>query len=107
MKPDTSTAMHQLIAQVRAAIPFNAPQSRVCTGACEGCSQKLMDFLEGELDDWERRLTSGERPGLADLSRQARVSRKVHGVLERNGLIGGAADPLSVGLQSHAPPSGS
>ena len=93
MKPDTSTAMRQLIAQVRAAIPFDAPQSRVCNGACEGCSQKLMDFLEGELDDWERRLASGARPGLADLSRLARVSRKVHGVLERNGLVGGVAEP--------------
>ena len=92
MKPDTSTAMRHLIAQVRAAIPFDAPQSRVCTGNCEGCSQKLLDFLEGELDDWERRLASGERPGLADLSRLARISRKVHGVLERNGLVEGAAD---------------
>jgi hypothetical protein len=92
MKPDTRTAMGRLLAQVRAAIPFEAPQSRVCTGACDGCSRKLLDFLEGELDDWERRLAAGESPTLGDLSRLARTSRKVYAVLERNGLVGGTPD---------------
>ncbi|WP_295391405.1 hypothetical protein [uncultured Thiodictyon sp.] len=91
-KPDTNTAMCGLIAQVRTAIPFEAPQSRVCTGACDGCSRKLLDFLEGELDDWERRLAAGEAPRLGDLSRLARTSRKVYAVLERNGLVGSAPD---------------
>lgn len=92
MKPDTSTAMCRLIAQVRAAIPFAAPQSRVCTGACDGCSRKLLDFLESELDDWERRLAAGERPSLGDVSRLAQTSRKVYAVLERNGLVKAAPD---------------
>ena len=89
MKPDTRTAMGRLIAQIRAAIPFEDAQSRVCTGACDGCSRKLLDFLEGELEDWERRLAAGHSPKLGDVSRLARTSRKVYAVLERNGLVRG------------------
>ena len=79
--------MRRLIAQIRAAIPFEDPRSRACTGACDACSRKLLDFLEGELDDWERRLAAGESPNLGEVSRLARTSRKVYGVLERNGLV--------------------
>jgi hypothetical protein len=87
MKPDTSTAMRQLIAQVRAAIPFDAPEARVCTGTCDGCSMKLLDFLDAELQDWAGRLAGGERPTLGDVSGLARTSRKVYAVLARNGLV--------------------
>jgi hypothetical protein len=79
--------MRDLIRQVRAALPFDAPESRVCSGACEGCSRKLLDFLERELEDWETRLDQGEKPGLSDLSRLIGISRKVRRVLARNGLI--------------------
>jgi hypothetical protein len=48
---------------------------------------KLLDYLESELDLWERRLDEGERPGLAELSRLARTSRKVHKVLLKNNLL--------------------
>jgi len=88
MKPDTQTAMRQLIAQVRDAVPFDAPEDQVCSGPCDGCSMKLLAFLESELEGWERRLDQGERPNFGDLSRLAKVSRKVYGVLERNGLVG-------------------
>jgi hypothetical protein len=53
MKPDAPTAMRQLITQIRETLPFDAPQARVCQGPCEGCSMKLLDYLETELDDWE------------------------------------------------------
>lgn len=79
--------MHQLIDQVREAMPFDAPQAQVCTGPCEGCSLKLLSFLDSELQGWERRLADGERPNLGDLSRLASTSRKIYGVLERNGLV--------------------
>lgn len=90
VKPNTRTAMWLLIDQVREAIPFAAPEAQVCVGTCEGCSMKLMTFLEGELEDWTRRLEAGERPSLGDLSRLARTSRKVYAILERNGLVGAA-----------------
>ncbi len=87
MKPDVAAAMRQLIAQVRAAIPFDLPEAQLCTGVCHGCAMKLLDFLDTHLADWEARLDGGERPGLADLSRLASTSRKVHAVLRKNGLI--------------------
>ena len=79
--------MRDLIRQARATLPFGASEAQVCTGVCQGCSRKLLDFLESELDDWERRLDAGERPGLGDLSRLMQTSRKVRRILIRNGLI--------------------
>ncbi|WP_296805183.1 hypothetical protein [Thiocapsa sp.] len=93
MKPDTRTALRQLIEQVRAAIPFEAAQARACSGDCSGCSQKLLDYLEGELAAWEQRLAEGERPSLADLSRLAKTARKIHRVLVRNGNLSEDAEP--------------
>jgi len=87
VKPDTSTAMRQLIGEVRRAMPFDLPAARVCEGPCDGCSMKLLDYLEAELDSWEQRLDQGERPGLAELSRLAKTARRVHRVLEKNGLL--------------------
>lgn len=83
--------MRQLIAQVRAVVPFDDPRARACGGSCDGCSLKLIEFLDAELADWEARLDAGERPGLAELSRLARISRRIYGVLERNGVVDGAA----------------
>jgi hypothetical protein len=87
MKPDTRTAMHQLIAQVREALPFDAPASRACAGECQGCSLKLLEYLDGELCGWEQRLEIGDTPNLGDLSRLAKASRKVYNALEKNGLL--------------------
>jgi hypothetical protein len=86
-KPDPSTAMRLLIEQVRAAMPFDVPRARLCDGRCDGCSQKLLDWLEQELDGWQARLAAGEQPRLGDVDRLARSSRKVHAVLVRNGLV--------------------
>ncbi|NCA69008.1 MAG: hypothetical protein EOM91_02690 [Sphingobacteriia bacterium] len=91
--------MRLLIEQVRAAIPFEAPLAQICLGGCEGCSYKLMSFLETELADWEGRLDHGERPTLADLARLARTARKVHAILERNGLVS-SLDPPTRGMAS-------
>ncbi len=87
MKPDISTAMRQLIEQIREALPFDAPEAQVCQGPCEGCSMKLLDYLDMELQDWEQRLAQGEKPGLADYSKLAKTGQRVHRVLEKNGLL--------------------
>jgi hypothetical protein len=79
--------MRHLIAEVRSAIPFDAPETQVCSGACDGCSVKLLEYLDDRLKDWEARLDAGERPGLKELSRLARTSRKVHAALARNGIV--------------------
>lgn len=91
-KPDSATAMRLLIAEVRNAIPFDMSEAQVCAGECDGCSLKLLEFLGSELEGWEARLDAGERPGLKELSRLAKTSRKVHGVLARNGLVPPAAE---------------
>jgi hypothetical protein len=87
MKPDAATAMRELIIQVRQTLPFDLPEARVCDGPCKGCSLKLLDFLEQELEEWEQRLDDGEKPGLAELSRLAKTSRRIHSVLLKNGLL--------------------
>lgn len=48
---------------------------------------KLLNYLESELDDWESRLAAGERPGLVDLSRLIRSSRKIARALHKAGLM--------------------
>jgi len=79
--------MHALIAQVRETLPFDAPATQVCSGDCQGCSLKLLDYLDGELRGWEQRLEAGETPNFGNLSRLARTSRKVYVALQQNGLI--------------------
>ncbi len=87
MKPDSATALRRLIADIRARFPFDRPQAQLCAGPCQGCSMKLLAFLDTELDGWQARLDDGERIGLAELSRLMRVSRKVAMALEKGGLM--------------------
>ena len=87
LKPDTRTAMGLLIRRIRETLPLDAPEARICTGACDGCSLKLLEYLDGELQEWESRLAAGERPNFGDLAGLARTARKIHRVLARNGAI--------------------
>ena len=91
--------MGLLIGQIREAIPFGAREAQVCNGACNGCSLKLMDYLDTELQDLEHRLAEGERPNLGDLSRLAPTARKIHTVLARNGMV----EPAPAGEGRHPP----
>jgi hypothetical protein len=86
VKPDTATAMVKLIAQIREAMPFDLRSEQICTDSCDGCSMKLLAFLETELDGWERRLQDGERPNFGDLNKLAKTSKKIYRVLQKNGL---------------------
>ena len=86
-KPDTRTAMRRLIEQIRTAIPFDLTDDQICGDNCEGCSGKLLFYLETELDTWESKLADGIAPTLGDLDRLAKQGRKIHRVLQRNGLL--------------------
>jgi hypothetical protein len=86
-KPDTQTAMRQLIEQIRITLPFNLSDEERCGDSCQGCSSKLLIYLETELDEWEVKLDQGIVPGFADLSRLAGQAKKIAAVLKRNGLI--------------------
>jgi hypothetical protein len=87
MKPDSATAMRNLIAQVRLTIPFGMPEAQMCLDGCQGCSRKLLEFLESELDSWERRLDDGEIPDFGDLNALVKTSKKIYTVLNNNGLV--------------------
>jgi hypothetical protein len=89
MKPSVDIAMRGLIQRIRAELPFDLPEAQICNGPCQGCSLKLLGFLESELDDWQERLAQGGKPGLAELSQLMRTSRKVGRVLEKAGVNGG------------------
>lgn len=86
-RPPVAEAMRTAIREIRRRLPFDVPPTELCTGDCQGCSLKLLEFLDGELLHWEQRLDSGERPGLNDLSRLIATARKVERVLSRNGLV--------------------
>ncbi|MEJ2591825.1 MAG: hypothetical protein P8178_10555 [Candidatus Thiodiazotropha sp.] len=86
-KPDTRTAMRHLIGQIREAIPFDLSTDEICGDSCQGCSSKLLIYLESELDAWEIRLGDGVIPNFGDLDRLAKQSRKVYRALEANGLF--------------------
>ncbi|MGD2118285.1 MAG: hypothetical protein PVG66_08000 [Chromatiales bacterium] len=83
--------MHNLIQQVRQVIPFDLPEARVCSPhgeSCIGCPQKLLEYLEMELDNWQDRLQQGEVPNFGDLDKLAKSSKKIHAIMVKNGLIG-------------------
>jgi hypothetical protein len=87
MKPDVAEAMAQLIGQIRLRFPFGRADTQLCAGPCQGCSLKLLGYLETELDAWEARLGAGERPGLAEFSQLLRTARKIGRVLDKSGLM--------------------
>ncbi|MBK8188275.1 MAG: hypothetical protein IPK77_14040 [Cellvibrio sp.] len=87
-KPDTRTAMLQLIEQIRSSIPFDElDDSRVCTGKCVGCAKKLLEYLEQEIISWEYSLNQGDHPSLGDVNKLARSAKKIYKVLQANNLL--------------------
>ncbi len=86
-KPKTEDAMRSLIQEVREIIPFGVSEAEMCSGACRGCSKKLLNFLEFELDDWSQRLNNGEIPSLGELNSLAKTCKKIHAALDKSGLV--------------------
>jgi hypothetical protein len=88
MKPDTFTAMRQLIDDIRHHIPFDLPEAYTCSSDdCNGCSMKLLEYLDLELLDWERRLREGVKPNFGDINRLAKTAKKIYRVLDKHGLV--------------------
>ncbi len=87
MKPGTIQAMKNLIIQIREAIPFDTPTSKLCAGPCRGCPKKLLEFLDCELEYWEERLEYGDTPTLGDINTLAKRSKKIYYSLDKNGII--------------------
>jgi len=89
MKPSTTEAMQQLIKQLRQVIPFELAMDDVCNDDCRGCSVKLLEYLQSEIDSWEYRLQQQQIPDFRDLTRLQRSGRKIYATMQRNGLING------------------
>lgn len=87
MKPDTSTAMQNIIDEVREVMPFDAGEAKLCSDFCQGCSLKLLGFLETELEDWEQKLQDGVQPNFGDINRMSKTCKKVYTILQKNGLV--------------------
>jgi hypothetical protein len=87
MKPDTVLAMQNLIKQIKSAIPFDPGKTDACTDCCKGCSVKLIDFLEVEIEDLEYRLVNDEAPNFKDINKLAKTAKKIYRVLINNDLI--------------------
>ena len=79
--------MRQLIEQIRSTLPFDLSEEDRCGDSCKGCSNKLLIYLETELDEWEMKLAEGVVPGFADLSHLIKQGRKIARVLQHNGLM--------------------
>ena len=87
MKPSCHNAMQSLLAQIRRTLPFELDPSQLCNGPCQGCPKKLLEFIDMELCEWEQRLAVGEEPTFGDLHKLAKRAKKIHRVLDNNGLI--------------------
>lgn len=86
-KPSTGIAMRLLISEIRHQVPFNVPQATLCLGPCEGCSKKLIEYLDDQLCDWQGKLEQGITPNLGEIQTLAKRARKIRQVLVKNGFI--------------------
>lgn len=94
MKPRANIAMANLIKEARERIPFNLPLTGFCEGRCDECPEKLLEFLDMELEDWDSRLKRGVVPDLGEVSALAKSCREVYSLLEKKGLV-----PAESGLE--------
>ncbi len=90
MKPDTKTAMQDLIKQAREKIPFNLSFEGNCEGRCDECPFKLLEFLDIDLSHWEFRLKRGNIPNLGDVHTLARECKEIYAILQNKGFIKGS-----------------
>ncbi|MFK5894295.1 MAG: hypothetical protein QM504_13820 [Pseudomonadota bacterium] len=86
-KPDISKAMQQLINTVREKIPFESVEANICTGQCNKCSVKVLEFLDSELEGWQYRLKNGETPNFGDINQLGKTSKKVYRILAKNNFV--------------------
>lgn len=88
VKPDPKTAMENLIREARKRLPFGMSFDGHCEGRCDECPEKLLEFLDMTLCDWEARLRNGIAPTLGELHELGRECREVHDILQKKGVPG-------------------
>lgn len=83
-KPNTKTAMQQLIAQIQQAVPLNLNEAQMCQGECLGCSKKMLEMLDAEISYWQY---TDAIPSLKDLKNLENIGRRTYKILKRNQLV--------------------
>ncbi|MCG9965165.1 MAG: hypothetical protein ACRDCT_02835 [Shewanella sp.] len=83
-KPNTKTAIQQLIAQIQQAIPLNLNEAQMCQGECLGCSKKMLEMLDAEISYWQY---TDAIPSLKDLKNLENIGRRTYKILKRNQLV--------------------
>jgi len=83
-KPNTKTAIQQLIAQIQQAIPLNLNEAQMCQGECLGCSKKMLEMLDAEISYWQY---TDAIPSLKDLKNLENIGRRTYKILKRNQLL--------------------
>lgn len=92
MKPKTDVVMANMIQQIRETFPFDMSEEELCAEACaHGCPQKLLEYLQMEITEWEQRLENGEIPNFRDIQKLAKTGKKIYQVLEKNHLVKGTS----------------
>ncbi|TPH13414.1 hypothetical protein [Litorilituus lipolyticus] len=86
-KPDCTSAMRNLIKEVRDDFPFNVPDANICGISCVGCPKKLLEIVDTELCEWEVKLDENITPKLGEISRLGKLCKNVRRGLKRNGLV--------------------
>ncbi|RUO76096.1 hypothetical protein [Idiomarina seosinensis] len=87
-KPNTRTAMYQLLEVIQEHIPFGLKEADMCQGICRGCSKKMMEMLDAEVSQWRADLDNQlAEPTLADLVFMEKLARRTEKVLRRNHLV--------------------
>lgn len=86
-KPDRSTAMLNIINEVRNDFPLTDPEANICGTSCIGCPKKLLELVDTELCHWEAEIDHGEVPTFGDIARLAKLCKNVRRGLKRNGLV--------------------
>lgn len=86
-KPDTRTAIANLIREARDRLPFDLSFAGNCEGRCDECPFKLLEFLDMALSHWETRLERGDLPTLGDVHTLGRECQEVHAILSAQNLV--------------------
>ncbi|KLV03016.1 hypothetical protein ACFFLZ_02265 [Photobacterium aphoticum] len=88
-KPDRSTAMIQIIEQVKDEFPLYDADTFKCgpDNSCIGCPKKLMEMVETEVSYWEFAIQRGEVPTFDEINRFGKMCKNIKRGLVRNNIM--------------------
>ncbi|MGF1686128.1 hypothetical protein L4C36_05460 [Photobacterium japonica] len=88
-KPDRSTAMIQIIEQVKDELPLYDEETFKCgpDNSCIGCPKKLMELVETEVSYWEHAIHRGDVPTFDEINRFGKLCKNIRRGLVRNNII--------------------